>query len=107
MPNLGKRVVAGSMALMLTFSGVQLTYASNLQQQLQQNQQQMQDLQGKIIWADKEKKNVLAEINRIDQDLNQTANDLAYLENRRLTVEQEIAAATQRLKETEERLEYT
>ncbi len=110
MPNVGRRVIAGGMALVLTFGGVQLTYASNLQQQQQQQQQlqdNMKDLQGKIIWADKEKTNVLAEINRIDWDLTQASNDLAYLENRRLTVEQEIKAATQRLTETEERLDAT
>lgn len=110
MPNVGRRVIAGGMALVLTFGSVQLTYASNLQQQQQQQQQlqdNMKDLQGKIIWANKEKTNVLAEINRIDWDLTQASNDLAYLENRRLTVEQEIKAATQRLKETEERLDAT
>lgn len=107
MSNWGKRVVAGGMAVLLTFGGVQLTYASNLQQQLNQKQQEMDNLQGKIIWAEKEKKNVLADLNRIDRDLSQTSNDLAYLENRRLTVEQEVEAAIKRLKETEERLDYT
>ncbi len=107
MSTLGKRVVAGSMALMLTFGGVQLAYASNLQNQLSETKKQMDELDGKIRWAEKEKTNALTELNRIDRDLNQAADDLAYLENRRLTVEQEIAAATKRLKETEERLDYT